>query len=157
MNRYWIKLLNLLLFAGALLAYNAVLDRRAQAEELTRLTAELESANLQLAEYVSAKGDKEKEEQPFQSDYVDGIYQASAQGYGGDITVELKIEKGKLAGLKLLSAAGEDGVYLQMASSVVKEILRQQSVEVDTVSGATYSSSGIRNAAAKALEQAKIR
>ncbi|MBR1866256.1 MAG: FMN-binding protein [Lachnospiraceae bacterium] len=155
MNRYWIKMLNLVLVVGILFAYNTTLEHRTQAEEIARLTAELASSNLQLAKYAEKTDNRESQEQPVESDYVDGVYQASARGYGGDITMELMIEQGMMTRLNILSAAEEDGAYLQMASSMVKEILRQQSVEVDTVSGATYSSIGIRDATAKALEQAK--
>lgn len=156
MDRYWIKVMNLILVVGILFAYNTTLDHRAQAEEIARLTAELQSSNLQLEKYAEKQDNKVGVEQTVESEYADGVYQASAQGYGGDITVELTVEKGMMTRLNLISASGEDGAYLQMASSIVKDILKQQSVEVDTVSGATYSSTGIRDAAAKALEQAKL-
>ena len=46
--------------------------------------------------------------------------------------------------------------YYNRAVSVIDTILAQQSLEVDTVSGATYSSRGIINAVYNALEGAVI-
>jgi uncharacterized protein with FMN-binding domain len=54
----------------------------------------------------------------------------------------------------VLSADGEDPAYYAQAESVLEEMLRQQSTEVDTVSGATYSSQGLIAATAQALEKA---
>ena len=155
MDRFWIKTVNIILIIGMFLVYNMMLDHRAQAEEVARLQAELESSNLQLDEYEKALNqNKTDQEEVAESDYTDGTYQASARGYGGDITIELTIEKGVMMNLNILSAPAEDGAYLQMASSIIKDILKNQSADVDTISGATYSSTGIRAATAKALEQA---
>ena len=41
-----------------------------------------------------------------------------------------------------------------MAEDIIPEILEAQSAEVDTVSGATFSSTAIREASAQALEKA---
>ena len=48
----------------------------------------------------------------------------------------------------------EDEAYLSMAKDIVKTILDKQTTEVDTISGATYSSTGIKNAVGQALEGA---
>ena len=52
------------------------------------------------------------------------------------------------------SADGEDGSYLTMAKDIIPKILDAQSAEVDTISGATFSSTGIKNATKQALEKA---
>ena len=44
--------------------------------------------------------------------------------------------------------------YLTTAESILDDILKAQSADVDTVSGATFSSTGIRDAVSDALEQA---
>ena len=41
-----------------------------------------------------------------------------------------------------------------MAEDIIPKIIEAQSAEVDTISGATFSSTGIKNAAEQALEQA---
>ena len=86
--------------------------------------------------------------------YQDGSYTASAQGFGGDITVTVTIEGGYLADIRVDDAAGEDTAYFSMAEAILDDIMAAQSAEVDTVSGATFSSTGLKNAVAAALEEA---
>ena len=50
---------------------------------------------------------------------------------------------------------GEDSAYLSQAESVIDSILSAQSTDVDTVSGATFSSTGILNAVDDALGKAE--
>ena len=42
-----------------------------------------------------------------------------------------------------------------MAKDIIPEIIDNQSTDVDTISGATFSSTGIRNAVTQALEKAE--
>ena len=82
--------------------------------------------------------------------YQDGSYTASAQGFGGDVTVTVTIE----GGYTVDDASGEDAAYFSMAEGILEDIMAAQSAEVDTVSGATFSSTGLKNAVAAALEEA---
>ena len=54
----------------------------------------------------------------------------------------------------MTSAEKEDSAYLAMAEDIIPKIIEAQSVEVDTISGATFSSTGIKDATEQALEQA---
>lgn len=86
--------------------------------------------------------------------YFDGTYWGSGKGYRGMITVSVTIADGKITELHLEDAV-DDTMYLERAQKgLFSEILSNQSTEVDTVSGATYSSSGILEAVQKALEEA---
>lgn len=86
--------------------------------------------------------------------YEDGTYTGSAQGFGGYITVSVTIAEGKITDISIVSAPGETPSYLASARSVISAMLSAQSPNVDTVSGATYSSTGIINAVKTALSQA---
>lgn len=86
--------------------------------------------------------------------YRDGQYTGSAQGYGGTITVCVSIEDGIIRSVTLESASGEDGAYLSSAMSVVDSIIEAQSPKVDSISGATFTSTGIKNATRDALRKA---
>ena len=55
----------------------------------------------------------------------------------------------------IVSAEKEDGAYLTMAEDIIPKIIDAQTSEVDTISGATFSSTGIKNATAQALESAQ--
>ncbi len=86
--------------------------------------------------------------------YVDGVYYGSATGFGGTIQVAVTISGGKIASVQVVSAAGETPSYLSKAEAVLSRIVEANSPNVDAVSGATYSSTGILNAAKRALAQA---
>ena len=64
------------------------------------------------------------------------------------------IENGKISEINITSAEKEDGAYLSMAEDIIPTILEAQSADVDTISGATFSSTGIKEAVAQALEEA---
>ncbi len=86
--------------------------------------------------------------------YQDGSYTASAQGFGGDVTVTVTIEGGYMTDITVDDASGEDAAYFSMAEDILDDIMAAQSAEVDTISGATFSSTGLKNAVATALEEA---
>ncbi len=86
--------------------------------------------------------------------YADGIYTGEGTGFGGIISVQVTVREGFITDVEILLADDEDGAYLTMAEDIIEDILKAQSADVDTVSGATFSSSGIRDAAAQALEEA---
>ena len=83
--------------------------------------------------------------------YKDGTYTGEAEGYGGTIQVEVTLTGDEITSINVVSAPGEDSAYLSQAESVIDSILSAQSTDVDTVSGATFSSTGILNAVDAAL------
>lgn len=82
-----------------------------------------------------------------------GTFSGSARGYGGTINVKVTVYGGKIKGITIVSHSGETPAFFDKAKAVVAKILAAQSVNVDTVSGATYSSNGILNAVADALSK----
>ena len=89
------------------------------------------------------------------STYLDGIYTAEAMGFEGEITVQVTVAEDKITDITLLSAEDEEE-YLFRAKQVIPAILEGQSPNVDAVSGATYSSTGILNAVKLALAKAAV-
>ena len=89
------------------------------------------------------------------STYLDGIYTAEAMGFDGKITVQITVAEDKITDITLLSAEDEEE-YLSRAKQVIPAILEGQSPNVDAVSGATYSSTGILNAVKLALAKAAV-
>ena len=87
--------------------------------------------------------------------YLDGIYTAEAMGFEGKITVQITVAEDKITDITLLSAEDEEE-YLSRAKQVIPAILEGQSPNVDAVSGATYSSTGILNAVKLALAKAAV-
>lgn len=89
--------------------------------------------------------------------YQDGSFTGTGAGFGGDIVVTLELSEDEITGITVMEASGEDSVYLASAEAIIEDILSAQSAEVDTISGATFSSTGIRDAVRDALEQARIK
>ena len=87
--------------------------------------------------------------------WKDGTYTGSGQGFGGQIVTEVTVEDSRIINIEITEAEGEDPAYLKTASEIIDEILEKQSVEIDTVSGATFSSGGILEAVGAALKEAE--
>ncbi len=88
--------------------------------------------------------------------FADGTYEGSAKGYGGKITVSVIIKDGKIASIAILNNNETPAFLSKAKTKVISEILTNQSTNVDTVSGATYSSVGIINAVRNALSKAVV-
>lgn len=142
MREFWVRLVSMLAIVGVLLGYNSVLDVRAKEDEIARLSAQ-----------VAGNGQSDSENGG-STNYKDGTYIGEADGFGGTIQVEVKIEKSKIAEINVISAEKEDGAYLSMAKDMIPKIIDAQSADIDTISGATFSSTGIKNASEQALEKA---
>ncbi len=95
-------------------------------------------------------------EVPFDDSAVwkDGVYIGSARGYGGTIKVEVTVKTAKISKIRVLEHGGESSSYFNKAKKVIKKIIAAGTPNVDTISGATYSSSGIINAVKNALKKA---
>ncbi|WP_455945975.1 FMN-binding protein [Eubacterium ramulus] len=87
--------------------------------------------------------------------YKDGVYYGSATGFAGPIKVKVVIADGKIASVEIVETS-DGSSYIGKASSITGKIVASQSTNVDTVSGATYSSVGIINAVRNALAQAAV-
>ena len=86
--------------------------------------------------------------------YVDGIYYGTAEGYKGDIRVAVVIQDKTLKAI-LVTEKQDDEPFITNAMDVLKNMMKKQSADVDTVSGATYSSKGLIGAVKAAFEEAR--
>ena len=87
--------------------------------------------------------------------YKNGTYTGDGQGFGGNIQVQVTLENDTITDIQVVSAPGEDSAYLSQGQGVISTILASQSTDVDTISGATFSSTGIINAVNDALGKAE--
>lgn len=151
-SHFFSRLAALVLIVGLLALYQV------QALTWDRLVSDNQAAIQEIeadnAAILAAQAEAEAEEIPA-ARWLDGTYTGSAEGFGGTITVSVTILDDTITDLTIVDAAGEDTAYLKTAMAVVDSILTAQSTDVDTVSGATFSSTGIRNAADAALLQAE--
>ena len=149
MQGLFIKTVSLAAVVCMLAGYNAVLKNREKEDEFAKLCVQVAA----LEEFIQSS--QETQEIESAGVYTDGEWDGEAQGFGGSITVKVKVEKGRLTEIELLSAKKEDAAYLSMAKEIIPAMLQKQSADVDTITGATFSSAGIKNAVAQALEKAE--
>ncbi|WP_409227964.1 FMN-binding protein [Gudongella sp. SC589] len=77
------------------------------------------------------------------------------EGFGGDITVEVTLEGEDITNVVVLEHSESAGISDPAIEEVPAAIVAADSTDVDTVSGATYTSDGIIEAVNAALESAE--
>lgn len=88
--------------------------------------------------------------------YTNGLYRASAKGFGGDVTVEITIQDGHIAGVAAEGPNETPGIGSKALAELPGKIVATNGVEnVDAIAGATLTSNAVLNAAAECLEAAK--
>ena len=80
--------------------------------------------------------------------------QGAGHGYGGEIKVELSTEDGKITGINVVSNHETSVVYDRALPILTERIIEAQSPVVDSVSGATFTSFGVKAAVAEAMKEA---
>lgn len=149
----------------------SAIEEAAKAQEEAKKKAEEEAKNKKdSAAKEEADADKDAEDQADadseadSSDeaeeseelaYKNGTYTGDGQGFGGNIQVQVTLENDTITDIQVVSAPGEDSAYLSQGQGVISTILATQSTDVDTISGATFSSTGIINAVNDALGKAE--
>ena len=180
-HSFYMRLLCLILIIGAVLGYNFMQKNDTQALQITELTDRVSALEEQQKEILTALEDAAKAQaearaaadsssQKTDTDnetgsgdaaasgegvYKDGTYTGEAQGFGGTIQVQVTLSGDEITDIQVTSAPGEDAAYLSQGEGVISSIISAQSTDVDTVSGATFSSTGIINAVVDALGKAE--
>lgn len=88
--------------------------------------------------------------------YKDGTYFGSAQGFNGSVKVKVVIKDGKIDSITVVSHTDDQPYFRNAENSIIPAIIKGQTTNVDTVSGATYSSNGIIKAVRNALAKAAL-
>lgn len=140
MKNFIIRAGSLAVIVLMLFGYNEVLNVRAKDEQIAKLQASLDEDTANTGQSPNS--------------YIDGTYEGEGTGFGGPIDVKVAIENGQMKDVEIISAENEDGTYLETAKGVISKILDAQTPEVDVMSGATFSSTGIKDAVADALQKA---
>lgn len=80
----------------------------------------------------------------------DGVYAGRYDVFPISVAVEVKMEQGKMVEIRILEHDNGQG---KPAEAILQEIIKKQSLKVDGVTGATYSSKAILLAVEDALSQ----
>lgn len=104
---------------------------------------------------ADAKEKKQETEETEQAkkgnfDLADGFYKGSGTGFAGTVSVSVEIKDKSIVAINILSTQ-DDEAFFNRAKGVIDKIIAGQTLDVDVVSGATYSSNGIISAVKNAL------
>lgn len=86
--------------------------------------------------------------------WVDGTYTETSKGKNGSFEVEVVIEDGNIVSISVgdnVETPDKGGIAI---AQLPEKIVAAQSYDVDSVSGATVTSNGIKDAVARCLEKA---
>ncbi|WP_084145897.1 FMN-binding protein [Anaerovorax odorimutans] len=86
---------------------------------------------------------------------ADGVYTGEGKGFKGTTVVEVTVKDQKIAKIEIISNQDDEKWFERAKNIILDKIIEEQSTDVDLVSGATYSSIGIRDAVIDALNNAK--
>lgn len=165
-THFKIKAINLIVIIAIIYIYNLNFSLHEAEETIKAQEARADMAEQQLTELKSSLDtllEQYGQESPSMettlsipsSKWKDGSYQGEGAGFAGNILVEVTIENGAIANIQILDYGNDDTAYVNMALGVIERMLETQSPEVDVVSGATFSSNGIKAAVAAALSEAE--
>ena len=181
-QNFYLRLIALLMIIMAVFFCNGTVKDKEQEQSITDLTTQVQNLQDQQEQILTAlqeayeeqktvaesktesdskSSDSKKstaaEETSDDSDnvYKNGTYEGSGTGYGGTITVQVTLQDDTITDVSVTSAPGEDSAYLAQGENVISSIISEQSTDVDTVSGATFSSTGILEAVNDALTKAE--
>ena len=96
---------------------------------------------------VTACGSKEADK------FTAGTYTATGKGFGGDVVVTLTVDSSKITAVEIVGDSETAGIGSKALEEMPDQILTAQSAEVDGVSGATYTSTAVKEATQSALDQ----
>lgn len=100
---------------------------------------------------TATKSNTETEKAASNGKYADGVYTGTGTGFRGETKVTVTVENGEITDITVDSYKDDQQFFSRAQSGVIAAILQAQDTEVDAVSGATFSSNGIKEAVANAL------
>ena len=133
---FFVKALNLALVVALLVFFNTWATK-AQAHDD------------EVADQIAAAG-RDTDRGPYATD---GTFEGSAKGYGGMVTMRVVVKDGYIDDVSIVDASSEDQAWLDMALVLPERIVKEQTTDIDVVSGATYTSVGILNGTTEALRK----
>ncbi len=86
----------------------------------------------------------------------DGTYTSTQSGFGGDVVVELTVKNGAISDVKLTGDSETPTVGGAALETLKENILASKSADFDLVSGATVTSTAVKNGVVDCLTQAGL-
>ncbi|WP_326907168.1 FAD-dependent oxidoreductase [Sedimentibacter sp. MB31-C6] len=86
-----------------------------------------------------------------ESIFTPGIYEGEAAGFNGPIKVKVTVDVDKITDIEVVSHSETENIATNAITEIPNSIIEFQSVAVDSISGATGASNGIKEAVKAAL------
>ena len=86
--------------------------------------------------------------------YKAGIYKATTKGHNGDLTLEVEFSNDAIVSVKILEHVESEGISDPARERIPEEVVSGQTLNVDTITGATISSKAILAAIEDCVTQA---
>lgn len=138
--------------SGATVTSNAIMSAvnnalsGASGEEVEETEEATEEASEEATEEAT-----EADVVPAAGDYEDGTFTGVGEGHEGDVELEVVVEGGVITAINILDSSETQGISDPAFDEVPAAIIEANSTDVDTVSGATYTSNAIIDAVNRAL------
>lgn len=87
--------------------------------------------------------------------YTPGTYTASGNGFGGDVSVAVTVDKERITAVTARGDSETPGIGSMAIEQIPDRIVKADSVSVDSVAGATITSDALLRAASSALREAR--
>ena len=90
------------------------------------------------------------------ADSVSGTFDGTAKGFGGDVTVSVTLTDGVITDVQAVGNDETAGIGSKALEEMPAAMVENNSIAVDSVSGATFSSTAVKEAAEAALVAAGV-
>ena len=148
--------------SGATFSSNGIIEavKNALGEEISAVTEQVteqskkqkkQSETTTEATAEAATSDDSSTAADTAGQFADGVYTGTGNGFRGATNVTVTVENGEITDITVNSYSDDDKFFSRAESGVITSIIKSQSTDVDAVSGATFSSNGIKEAVADAL------
>lgn len=88
--------------------------------------------------------------------YIPGTYINETEGYYSTLRVSVTVDQSHITHIEILSHEEPELLANVVFEELPKAIMKKNNIDVDVISGATYTSEALIDAVKKALEQAKV-
>lgn len=143
-NHLVMAIVSVALISGVIIGGNSILKKSLEAEPSETKASDYSENSEAKEEPVEAAVPK--------GIYKDGVYEGTGIGFRGETKVSVVVENGLITDIEVVDSQDDEKFLVRAESGVVESIISSQSLEVDAVSGATYSSDGIMEAVRNAVE-----
>ncbi|WP_432408468.1 FMN-binding protein [Wukongibacter sp. M2B1] len=88
--------------------------------------------------------------------YKEGVYEGDGEAYHGCIKVLVKTDQYNIKSIEVIDEEPVPIVSEIVYKEIPERVIKKNSIEVDIVTGATYTSQGLINAINNALKKARL-